>query len=139
MSDERVSNDSDDDQEVERETETNLMIILYSKIASSNKFGLGMFFLGWFLRFMTIRMLLWINHSQTVVSVWASVFYLLFERPIFILGATLSILPFLLDTPAFKPLTSLMASTIWYPFARLTYGAYLCHGIFMLYRNYNTE
>ena len=32
-----------------------------------------------------------------------------------------------------------MASSVWYPLARLTYGAYLSHGIFMLFRAYNTE
>lgn len=33
----------------------------------------------------------------------------------------------------------MMASHIWYPLSRLTYGAYLSHGIFMLFRAYNTE
>lgn len=36
-------------------------------------------------------------------------------------------------------MTQFMASSFWYPLARLTYGAYLSHSIFMLYRGYNTE
>lgn len=32
-----------------------------------------------------------------------------------------------------------MQSSFWYPLARLTYGAYLCHGIFMLFRTYNSS
>ena len=32
-----------------------------------------------------------------------------------------------------------MSSPVWYPLARLTYGAYLSHSIFMLYKGYNTE
>ncbi len=32
-----------------------------------------------------------------------------------------------------------LASSVWFPLARLTYGAYLSHGIFMLYRGYNSE
>lgn len=33
----------------------------------------------------------------------------------------------------------MMASSIWYPLARLSYGAYLSHAIFMLFRSYNSE
>lgn len=55
------------------------------------------------------------------------------------MGSGISILPFLLKTPIFRPISQMMASSVWYPLARLTYGAYLSHGIFMLFRSYNTE
>lgn len=33
----------------------------------------------------------------------------------------------------------MMSSAFWYPLARLSYGAYLSHGVFMLFKAYNTE
>lgn len=48
-------------------------------------------------------------------------------------------IPFMLRTPVLRPMTQMMSSAIWFPLARLTYGAYLSHGIFMLFRNYNVE
>jgi peptidoglycan/LPS O-acetylase OafA/YrhL len=97
------------------------------------------FFLGWLLNFLTVKVLIWINLASGNVNIWVSVMYLLFERPLFITGTTLQILPFLLRTPGFKPIANLMSSAMWYPLARLTYGAYLCHGILMLFRTYNTS
>lgn len=48
-------------------------------------------------------------------------------------------MPFILKNKSFTPMTNFMTSSFWYPLARLTYGAYLSHSIFMLYRGYNTE
>jgi len=124
-------------QENEREPERNLVIILYHKIATSNMFGVGCFFFGWLVRFLTVRSLIWINKATADIPEWVSVIYLLLERPLFVIGATLAILPFLLRTPILSPLAKLMASRVWYPIARLTYGAYLIHGTVMLFRAYN--
>lgn len=115
------------------------MIILYYKIANSNYAGVFCIIFGWMLRFATVTALIWINKSTTDVSLWLSILYLLFERPIFVIGATITILPFLLKTPVLRPITKIMSSRVWYPLARLTYGAYLCHGIFMLFRTYDTQ
>lgn len=80
-----------------------------------------------------------INATSDNVSTWISLLYLLFQRPLFVTGTAISILPFLLKTPILKPISQMMASSVWYPLARLSYGAYLSHGIFMLFRAYNTE
>lgn len=48
-------------------------------------------------------------------------------------------LPFLLRNKKFERMTNFCCSPFWYPFARLTYGAYLSHSIFMLFKGYNTE
>jgi hypothetical protein len=45
----------------------------------------------------------------------------------------------MLKTPVLRPITEMMASSMWFPLARLTYGAYLSHGIFMIFRSYNVE
>lgn len=132
---EHLSNGSGED----REPEGNFVIIIYDKIATKSGMGILFFFLGWLLNFLTVKVLILINLASGDVSPWVSVLYLLFERPLFVLGATMQILPFLLRTPVLRPITNLMASSVWYPLARLSYGAYLCHGMFMLFRTYNTE
>ena len=37
------------------------------------------------------------------------------------------------------PLNAFLGHSFWYPFARLSYGAYLSHSIFMLFREFNSE
>ena len=42
--------------------------------------------------------------------------------------------------PAYRfPLVSFFSASFWYPFARLSYGAWLCAPIFMIFRSYNVE
>ena len=94
---------------------------------------------GWVLRALMVEFLVLINMSTTDVSVWVNLVYLLFQRPLFVAGVAISILPFLLQTPVLRPLADFMASRMWYPFARLTYGAYLSHGVFMIFRAYDTQ
>ena len=79
-----------------------------------------------------------INVAQSPTSLWVNLLYLLFQRPLFVMGVVLSILPYLLQTPVFRPITYMMASRVWFPLARLTYGAYLSHGTFMIFRTYNS-
>lgn len=80
-----------------------------------------------------------INHATGDVPLIINVLYLLLQRPTYCIGTTLSMLPFILRNKSFKPMTNFMTSPFWYPLARLTYGAYLSHSIFMLFRGYNTE
>lgn len=51
----------------------------------------------------------------------------------------MSIMTIVMKSPITMPLTSFLSHSFWYPYARLSYGAYLCHSIFMLFRNYNSE
>ena len=48
-------------------------------------------------------------------------------------------MPVILQTPSFKTVRNFLGHDFWTPFSRLTYGAYLSHGIFMLFREYNSE
>lgn len=124
---------------MEREAESNFVIILYDKIAKSNWTAITALIVGWGIRAMMVKILLLINNSSGDVSVWVSMLYLLLQRPLFVMGSGISIMPFLLRTPILIPISQMMASAVWYPLARLTYGAYLSHGIFMLFRSYNSE
>jgi peptidoglycan/LPS O-acetylase OafA/YrhL len=73
------------------------------------------------------------------VSEFVNFLYLVFSRPLFTLGFAMNIYPLLIGSPLCKPLKSLLAHDFWVPFSRLTYGAYLSHGVFMVFREYNTE
>jgi hypothetical protein len=44
-----------------------------------------------------------------------------------------------LRNPFTIPLTNFLEHQFWFPLARLSYGAYLSAGIFMLYRTFNME
>jgi len=55
------------------------------------------------------------------------------------IGISLTMMPFILDNSFFRPLTNVMRSEMWYPLARLSYGAYLSHSIFMIFKAFNTE
>ena len=48
-------------------------------------------------------------------------------------------MPFILRPLLLRPLSDFLSSSFWYPFARLSYGAYLSHSMFMLFREYNAE
>jgi peptidoglycan/LPS O-acetylase OafA/YrhL len=80
-----------------------------------------------------------INHATGTVPMIFNMLYLLLQRPVYCIGTTLYMMPFILKNKMFTPMTNFMSSSFWYPLARLTYGAYLSHSIFMLFRGYNTE
>jgi peptidoglycan/LPS O-acetylase OafA/YrhL len=80
-----------------------------------------------------------INNSPNGVSTVANVFYLLFSRPLYMIGFTMIMLPIIAGAPVTKPLYNFLSHSFWVPFSRLSYGAFLSHGIFMQFREYNTE
>lgn len=123
----------------EREPEKNLVIKLFDKVQKKKGYALGSLLLGLSIRTFTIWLLQRINLATDNVPMIVNMFFLLLERPIFCIGTTFSMMPFILRNKMFAPMTSFMCSPFWYPLARLTYGAYLSHSIFMLYRSYNTE
>ena len=63
----------------------------------------------------------------------------MFQRPVFVIAGALGFTPILLRNSFTYPITAFLEHQFWYPLARLSYGAYLSHGIFMLYRTYNAE
>lgn len=80
-----------------------------------------------------------INNSPNGVSAVGNLFYLLLARPVFIIGFSMNIFPVMVDSPVFKPLKTLLSHNFWVPFSRLSYGAFLSHGIFMQFREFNVE
>lgn len=73
------------------------------------------------------------------MPLWVSLIYFLTQRTLFVIFTGFTIMPFVLQAPLINYMRQFQASAIWFPVARLTYGAYLTHGIFMLFRGYNSE
>mmetsp|Transcript_13806 Transcript_13806/g.9959 ORF Transcript_13806/g.9959 Transcript_13806/m.9959 type:complete len:208 (+) Transcript_13806:398-1021(+) len=78
-----------------------------------------------------------LNNSSS--STLGNLLYLVFGRPLFIMGFSLFALPLILGCSCVRPLGSVLAHHFWVPFARLSYGAYLCNEIFMMFKDFNTE
>lgn len=80
-----------------------------------------------------------INSSPDDTAFVFQLFFLLLQRPLFCCAIALAIMPFVLYNPLVVPISNLLAHSFWYPFARLSYGAYLSHCVFMIYRHFNAE
>jgi peptidoglycan/LPS O-acetylase OafA/YrhL len=80
-----------------------------------------------------------INNSPNDVPEFLNFLYLVSSRPIFAIGFSMNIFPVLIGAKACKPVVSLLSHEFWVPISRLTYGAYLSHGVFMVFRGYNSE
>jgi hypothetical protein len=48
-------------------------------------------------------------------------------------------MPILLKCNMFTPVGDFLSHSFWAPFSRLSYGAYLSSGVFILYWQYNSE
>ena len=114
------------------------MIMLFNWIKNNNTAAITVIVFGWLLDSVIVTILIKINLKDNTSEV-ANILYLLFQRTLFVAGASISFLPFLLGTPIVRPLINMMESAMWFPLAKLTYGAYLSHCIFMLFRTYNTQ
>jgi hypothetical protein len=86
-----------------------------------------------------VHVLIKINKATGDVSLFWNMSYLLLQRPLYCLGSSMLVMPFILKSNLIKSMIELASSSFWYPLARLTYGAYLSHSIFMLYRNLDSE
>lgn len=80
-----------------------------------------------------------INDKPLDALPFANMIFLMFQRPLFVIAGALGFSPILLRNPFTYPLTAFLEHQFWYPLARLSYGAYLSHGIFMLFRTFNME
>ncbi|CDW85999.1 UNKNOWN [Stylonychia lemnae] len=80
-----------------------------------------------------------INNSPNNGSLAGNLFYLLLSRPLFIIGVFLQLMPMILGQPSFRTPRKFLSHKFWLPYSKLTYGAFLTHGMFMQFREYNTE
>ncbi len=98
--------------------------------------------LGFFIMFLMCALLQKINNLPNNVPEFFNMLYLLVHRPLFISGFTMVVFPILVAeskaSPS-RPLRDFLSHAFWVPFSRLTYGALLSHGIWMQFREFNTE
>lgn len=80
-----------------------------------------------------------INNAPNGVTPALNTLYLLGSRPLFIIGFTMVIFPIMVGSSVFRPIRSFLAHPFWTPLSRLSYGAFLSHGIFMQFREFNNE
>jgi len=118
--------------------ESSRMAQAISKAADSNLMTVIWNVIGNTLMILMVALMQAINNAEKVAMVW-NLFYLLFNRVLFVFGFTLLILPLLAGNAFQRPLSKFLSHDFWVPFSRLTYGAFLSHGCFMLFREYNTE
>lgn len=65
--------------------------------------------------------------------------FLLFSRPIYILGFTLYLMPLIMQNHLLKLFSNFMSHRYFVPYAKLIYGVFLCNTIFMQFRIFNLE
>lgn len=97
--------------------------------------------IGSIIMFMMCSILQHINNSPNDVNEFGNTIYLLIHRPLFIAGFTMIVFPVMVaqrGTPL-RPFRDILGHAFWVTPARLSYGALLSHGIWMQFREFNTE
>lgn len=65
--------------------------------------------------------------------------YLVLSRPTYCFGFSLFIMPMLLQNKLMRPLSNFMSHSWFAPYARLTFGVFLCNSIFMQFNSFNSQ
>lgn len=107
-----------------------------SPVRAASSALLGMLLMTLMISFMQV-----INNAPNEGSQFTNLIYLLTHRPLFIAGFSMLVFPVLVareGTPC-APLKNFLGHSFWGPFSRLSYGALLSHGIWMQFRDFNTE
>lgn len=117
----------------------NLLVAILNRL-SVNKMGAIFVLLAAILvKMVLVGIVTAINDKPLDAMPFANMIFLMFQRPLFVIAGALGFSPILLRNPFTYPLTAFLEHSFWYPLARLSYGAYLSHGIFMLFRTFNME
>ena len=95
--------------------------------------------IGVLLSLITLLIMQMLNNSPNNSPLAINMLYLLLSRPMFSVGFSLFILPVLISAKTFKTLRNFLSHSFWVPFSRLTYGAFLSNGMFMQFREFNSE
>jgi len=86
---------------------------------------------GCTLMFLMMTLYKAINNAADDVAAGVNLLYLLFGRPLYIIGFTAWIMPFFLDNPMLRLFRNAMSHKFLVPYSRLIYGVFLCNTIFM--------
>lgn len=72
-----------------------------------------------------------INNSPGDVPLAVNILFLVFSKLIYITGFSMMIFPMIVGSPIMKPMITILSHNFWTPFSRLSYVAFLVHGMFM--------
>lgn len=117
----------------------NLLVALLYNLASSKLSAIVVIVLGFAVSCVLVWIVTGINAQPIDSMMFLNTVFLMFQRPIFVCAISLAFAPILLRNPLTYPITAMFEHSFWFPLARLSYGAYLSAGIFMLFRTYNME
>ena len=117
----------------------NLLVATFRRLQESSFAGLAAVILSIVIKIILVSILTTINKEPIDSNPIQNLLFLIFQRPIFVIGEGLAIMPFILKNPTLFPVELLLSQDFWFTFSRLSYGAYLSAPVFMLFRNYNTE
>lgn len=79
------------------------------------------------------------NNNNPESSLAWTLIYLLLSRPLFIIGFSMLVFPIILQNKATTQLSKAMGHKYWIPYARLTYGVFLCNSVLMQFRVFNLQ
>ena len=116
-----------------------LMRQVFESVKTQNVMTLLSAGVGLFLMFMITCFCKMVSEAQpqgdsTSLMVGA---YLVLSRPTYCFGFSLFILPLLLQNKLVRPLSNFMSHSWFVPYARLTFGVFLCNSIFMQFNSFN--
>lgn len=94
---------------------------------------------GTVLKISMVTILLMINNRPNEITLFWNMIYLVFSRPLFMIGWSMCTLPLVIDCELLAPLKIFFSHDIWVPFSRLSYGAYLASPVFMYFKQFNSE
>ena len=117
----------------------NMLIALFNKLAVSKLSAILVIVAGFASAVILVAIVTSINASPIDSKHFLNTMFLMFQRPLFVTAASFAFMPIMLRNPMTYPITASLEHSFWYPLARLSYGAYLSAGIFMLYHMYDKE
>mmetsp|Transcript_4385 Transcript_4385/g.7426 ORF Transcript_4385/g.7426 Transcript_4385/m.7426 type:complete len:91 (-) Transcript_4385:398-670(-) len=82
---------------------------------------------GLILQFLVLTVEKIVNSRPKGISFVGNFLFLIFARPLYVVGFCLFFLPIVVQNEATKPLRQFLSNKYWLPFSRLTYGVFLCN------------
>ena len=113
-------------------------LAMFTTLKENNVHAITVHLTGGLIQFILLILNKYNNNNPDTSFVW-NVFFLLISRPLYILGFTMQVMPIIVQNKAFAPIQKILAHKYWVPYARLTYGVFLCNSIFMEFRSFNLE
>ena len=107
---------------------------MFRKISEGLPAALLCVFCAFIMKYSMIKCLVEFNNEPDGWHPVLQYLYLMFNRPVFTSATALAIMPFLLNNPYLYPMRLFLQHNFWFLPSRLSYGAYLFAGTFMMFK-----